>query len=313
MSRDARIAEVTASQYGVISLRQLAACGLSASAARSRLAARRLHRVYRGVYSPGLFLPALGAEAAALLACGPSAVLSHRTAAALHALRLDNRRVIDVTAGRLHGRRQGTIATHSAARLRPVDTTIVGGLPVTSIARTVLDCTPRLGRRGTEKLCQAAVLQQTFDLRAFESVLQHLRGHPGAPKLAGALEDLTRSKGTTVSPPEDALLAAFRAAGLPEPECNAPIELPDGSWIRADFLWRRHRLIVEADPRGTHDRTASYRSDRRRDREARRLGFETARFSDHDIENSAGCAREVHDLLRSMESNQTVASSGESV
>ncbi len=51
-----------------------------------------------------------------------------------------------------------------------------------------------------------------------------------------------------------------------------------------DFLFRAERLIVEADPAASHDRTSSYRSDRRRDRALKRVAsLDTMRFSDEDL------------------------------
>lgn len=154
---DFRVARVAAAQHGAISVSQLGDCGLSGRAVRGRTAVGRLHRCHRGVYRLGAQrLSPLGAVAAALLACGPGAVASHLTAAWLHALRPDARAVIDVSARSV--RRRENLVVHCVANLRPVDTTVVDGLPVTSIARTVLDCTPRLGRRGAETLCQEAIL-----------------------------------------------------------------------------------------------------------------------------------------------------------
>jgi hypothetical protein len=295
---DAGIAKVADAQHGAISLAQLGACGLGDSAVRGRVAAGRLHRLHRGVYAPGhLRLPRWGAIAAAVLACGPGAVASHLTAASLHALRRDGRSVIDVTVASRTGRRHGRVVTHTAATVRPQDITVIDGIPVTSVARTLLDCAPLVGCRGTEKLCQEAELRRVIDGSAIQRVLAHVPGHPGAGTLVAALDDLAQAHGITATGLEDLFLAAFRKAGLPEPECNAPIRRPDGSWAYADFLWADARLIVEADSRTYHNHVRAYRSDRRRDRALRRIGYETMRFSDEDAQDVAACAAEVADFL----------------
>src|SRR5438477_8530835 len=89
LSQDARIAALAARQHGVFTLDQLRSCGVPSSTVRNRAATGRLHRLYRGVYSlvPGELLTAKGNWMAAVLACGEGAVLSHRSAAALHELR----------------------------------------------------------------------------------------------------------------------------------------------------------------------------------------------------------------------------------
>jgi hypothetical protein len=84
-------------QHGVIARRQLLEFGLGAEAIKSRIATGRLHPVHRGVYAVGR--PGLTREGlwmAAVLACGPGAVLSHGSAAALWGIRRPVAR-IDVT------------------------------------------------------------------------------------------------------------------------------------------------------------------------------------------------------------------------
>lgn len=291
---DGRIALVADRQHGVIGLCQLCACGLGESGVRRRVRSGRLYRLHRGVYTPGRRrLPRYGPVAAAVLAHAPGASASHRTAGWLRALRHDGRVVVDV-AVRSPGRRRGGVITHSARRLRPQDISIVEGIPATSVARTLLDCAPDIGRRGTEKMVAEAERLGCFDLGAVRELLAHMAGHPGRGILRDAVVDAATAHGHTASDAEDLLLAAFRAAGLPEPECNPAIRLDDGSFAYPDFLWRSARLVVEADPRGTHDTTANYRSDRRRDRALRRVGdFETMRFSDADLRNPAACAAEA--------------------
>src|SRR3954451_23722688 len=85
---DRAIAEEAERQCGVISAAQIWALGLSPRAVRHRAAAGRLHRVYPGVYAVGhAVLGPDGRRMAAVLACGPGAVLSHRSAADLWEIR----------------------------------------------------------------------------------------------------------------------------------------------------------------------------------------------------------------------------------
>src|SRR5688572_22895004 len=92
---------VAEAQEGVIGLAQLRALGLSESAVRQRVRKGLLVRLHRGVYALGHRVLSRRARwIAAVLACGPDAVLSHRDAAALWGIRKDNRSMIDVTAPR---------------------------------------------------------------------------------------------------------------------------------------------------------------------------------------------------------------------
>ena len=175
---------------------------------------------------------------------------------------------------------------------------MVDGIPVTSVARTLLDCAPIVGRRGTENLIQKADWNANFDLRAVHDLMAHVPGHRGVATLRAALGDAAGARGVTASRVEDEVLLALRAAGAREPECSPPIGLGGGAFAYPDFLWRRETLAVEIDPRSTHDRTASYRSDRQRDRALRRAaGIETMRFCDDDLVDPAACAAEVVDEL----------------
>ena len=78
------LAQLAARQWGVLSRAQLLAIGLGADAIEWRARSGRLHRVHHGVYAVGhTALRREGRFLAAVLACGPGAVLSHRSAAAL--------------------------------------------------------------------------------------------------------------------------------------------------------------------------------------------------------------------------------------
>lgn len=86
---DAQVARLAARQHVVFSLAQLVELGLAPRAVQQRAATGRLHRIHRGVYSlvPSELLGWRGRYLAAVLACGPGAVLSHRSAAHLLGLR----------------------------------------------------------------------------------------------------------------------------------------------------------------------------------------------------------------------------------
>jgi predicted transcriptional regulator of viral defense system len=138
--RDVAIARLAARQLGVVSLTQLKALGLTASAVRSRVASGRLHRVYRGVYAVGHGrLTVEGHWLAAVLACGHKAVLSHRSAAGLWSLRPDNRANTDVSLPSRSARSRPGIDVHRSVTIMPADCTIKDAIPCTTLARTLLD------------------------------------------------------------------------------------------------------------------------------------------------------------------------------
>src|SRR2546421_6865091 len=127
-------------QHGVVARWQLTHMGLGEGAVDYWLRTGRMHRLHQGVYAVGhTVLGWKGRVMAAVLACGPERVASHRDALMIWDLRRSTSPTIDVTVpGRSRGRRNG-IRVHRVRDLHPDDRTAVDGIPVTSLARTLLD------------------------------------------------------------------------------------------------------------------------------------------------------------------------------
>jgi very-short-patch-repair endonuclease len=242
--REVALAALADRQHGVVSLAQLEALGLSASAVRGRVASGRLHGIHRGVYAVGRArLTRDGRSMAAVLACGPEAVLSHRSAAAHWGLIADNRAVSDVSVPRSGPRRRM-------------------GIVVPAVE-------------------QAGVLR-LFDLRAIEALLARVGNHAGAGALGGVLAGLEEPT-LTRSDAEEAFLALCRAGSLPSPTVNRALVVDQGAPIEADFLWRRERLAVEVDAFGTQGGPQAFERDRLRDQRLRLAGYEPVRFTRRQI------------------------------
>lgn len=137
-SRNERLNAIARRQHSLVTLAQLDECGFPPRVSRRMVEAGRLERVRRGVYRLCGAPPTWRAAAlAAVLAAGGDAVLSHRSAAALWGL-LDHHDLagIDVLGRRLC--RQPGIVSHRAV-LRDQDRTARDGIPVTTVARTLVD------------------------------------------------------------------------------------------------------------------------------------------------------------------------------
>ncbi len=126
---------------------------------------------------------------AAVLACGPGAVLSHRTAAALHELRRTDRRKIDVTVPSRRGRAHSTIDIHRSTTLTGADVTVLNGIPCTTVARTLFDLAAVVNRRSLERAFDQAEILDVFDLGAIEDQLERNRTRPAAAKIRALLEE----------------------------------------------------------------------------------------------------------------------------
>lgn len=280
---------------------QLLAAGLSSSSIDRLVHSGHLVRVHRCVYAvPGTAELPLARETAAVLACGPGAMLSHHSAAVLWQLRLGVSDPIHIT---VPDERRGTsskpgIRVHRSTTLAREDIVLHHGLPVTSPARTLLDVAATLPDSDLERLLAEAVFARRLTApSAIERVLARAGGHPGAPRLRRLIRAIrtTRTATTdtrTQSNPEREFHALIRKAGLPTPQQQVPV-----LDFVLDFYWPAYRLAVEVDTYATHGSPIRFASDRRRD--ARLLaekGIRVIRFTDVQIER---CPEEVIALLAS--------------
>jgi predicted transcriptional regulator of viral defense system len=272
---EAAIAELAGAQHAVFSLDQLVAFGLARSSVRSRAAGSRLHRIHHTVYSlvPRSLLTREGHWLAAVLACGEGAVLSHRTAAALHGLRPTQRAKIDVTVPRRSARRHKGVDLHRSTTLAPEDVTIVDGIPCTTVARALLDLAEVVDPRALERAFDQAEAQEVLDLNLILDQLERNRSRRGARRVKRVLETCYIGSAPTESELEEAFFAICRRIKAPLPEVQKWIDLGDGgSMIRADFLWRQQRVIVETDG-GFHGTRQARERDPRRDQRALVAGW----------------------------------------
>jgi predicted transcriptional regulator of viral defense system/very-short-patch-repair endonuclease len=291
--RERAIQELAARQQRVVSLPQLRALGLTASTVRNRVAAGKLRRVHHGVYAVGLApLSIEGAYMAAVLACGPGAALSHRSAADLMGLRPCSRPSVDVTAPARAGKARKGIDVHRATGLIDRDTTNVGGIPCTTVARTLLDLATTIDRTALERAIEQAEKLRIFDLTAVMDVTTRARDRRAAAALDAALSAYTPEPAFTRSELEKRFLALCRAAGLPLPRANNVTGSDE-----IDFTWPDRRLMVETDSLRHHGTRAAFERDRRRDQRRTAAGWRVVRFTWRQLDEAPA---EVAATLRSL-------------
>jgi hypothetical protein len=204
-------------------------------------------------------------------------VLSHRDAAQLWQLRHSNSAYIEVTVPTLNGRRkQQGIRIHRSGRLRPEDVTVRDGIPVTTLARTLLDLADVLQRQALKRVITEAEYTNQFDLIAINAVVSANPGRASA-KLMAAIDgagDRTRSE------LEDRFLALLDRHGVEPPQT--------GVWIdgyELDFLWTRAGLAVELDGFAAHKTRSTFNADRLRDRRLWRRGLRTMRLTGQALQD----------------------------
>jgi hypothetical protein len=278
LETDRQIAALAARQHGVVRHEQLRALGLTQRVIQHRRAAGRLIDLHRMVYAVGHDrLSPTGRRLGAVWGYGPKAVLSHRSAAAAWNLRAGGGNRLDVTVPARSGNEREGTRLHLTRR--PLETTRIDLLPVTTPARTILDLAGILTPHHVEAALKQAELLDLFDLRALRAVVAAHPRHPGRRPLAGMLDEAAR-RGLTLTLSELEILfrALCGAHRLPYPAVNAR---PLG--FRVDFLWTAARLVVETDGWGTHRTRAAFEEDRARDQALAVAGYRTVRFTHRQV------------------------------
>ena len=240
---DVELAELAEGQEGKVSRWQLLLRDVSSAEVDHRL--RRgslLPDEFDGVYSVGHrpSTPLSRYWGATLTA--PERVLSHASLAALHGVRFDASFVTVTQPGSGGPRRFGPLLVLRSTCLDG-DLTDVGGLPVTTGARMVLDLAPHLTEKALDKLVRESIrLRVTTRFELHATVMAH-RGRRGVADVRAVLAryealQLERTK----SDAEALALQLLARHGRPAPLVNVR-----HAGEEADLSWPSDRLIIELD------------------------------------------------------------------
>ena len=281
--RHQKMAATAARQHGVIAVWQLKRLGYTRNAIDGLARQGHLHRIYRGVYAVGhRRLTQRARWTAAVLACGPHAALSHRSAVALWEIRPAVAGPVDVTVPGRTRRGQKGIRIHSVRRLAEEDRINYDGIPVTSVHRTLLDYAEVARRQQLRLAIEAADRRELFDLRAMDACLARNPGRHGQKPLKATLAELRGPAPWTRSELERRFLALIREAGLPEPQVNV---LVAGELV--DCFWPEHGVVVELDSWEFHKGRVQFENDRARDIKLQLAGCRVFRVTQPRIEFEA--------------------------
>jgi very-short-patch-repair endonuclease len=288
---DLAVQRLASTQHGVVAQSQLIDLGLTPQAIYRRRLRGNLIALHRGVYAVGhIALTARSRELAAVLACGPEAMLSHRSAAALWGLRRTSSPRIEVTAPRGRKPRDG-IVVHRSRVLEEEDRALMDAIPITSVARTLVDLADVLQPSSLEKAVNEAELLGLFDFCGLERTLERVFPRRGRGRLAGVLQAYRSQPQFTRSSGERRLLRVCREHGLPCPKANL--------WVAGheiDLYWPDARLAVEFDGRAVHRTTRAFHDDRRRDRALAACGIQVVRVTERDLDDEATLAGELQQI-----------------
>jgi hypothetical protein len=264
----------------VISALQLRGLGLDRYWVWRRVDSGLLHRVYRGVYSVGVpRVSVRGRYLGGVLACGSGARLSHRAGADLWDLR-PNATYVEVT---VPHKRLGPpgVRVHRTRMLDPQDFTVKDGIPVTSVARTLLDLSAVLEPPDLAAALDRAERLRIFDLSAVNDVLDRAKGRRGAAALRSAIAAYEPS--TQKSKLERRFKTLLRTApDIPSPFFNAAVEGENGTH-EVDAFWANPGLAIQLDGFDFHRTRRDRERDAASDADLELVGHRVMRLTWDDV------------------------------
>lgn len=299
-ARGRAIATLAGRQLLLITSSQLRHAGVSRNAIHNAARRNRLHRLHHGVYAT--HPPPYSRNQrwlAAVLACGPGAVLSHEPAAMLQGFLDVGHWIPHVTSPDGRGRSRTGIVVHDGA-VDPRDYRRVDSIPCTSADRVLVDLAPSRDEAELERLLVAAESLGLVKRGRLGALVEERRGRPGIARLASilALEPVLAR-----SDLEAVFLPIWRLAGVPRPRVNFPIAVPTGPRpLTVDLAWPEQRLAVELDSQRFHGDWAAAARDRERDQSLALAGWACHRFARHtalaEPRSVAGRLRALWELRR---------------
>lgn len=267
---------LAARQHGAISREQLLRGGLTRRAIEHRISTGRLYPLARGVYAVGRpDLPRHGLLMVAVLSCGPGAVVSHESAAALWGIRRARGSIIDVTVPPAARRRRPGVRLHRHD-LDPADRAARDRVPTTGIHRTLLDLAAGLRRDPVEAAVNEADKLGLTTPDRLRSDLERYEGHRGVALLREILDRGTFA--LTDSELERRFLRLARRAGLGLPQTGRRV-----NGFKVDFFWPELGLVVETDGLRYHRTAGAQARDRLRDQAHAAAGLTALRFTNAQV------------------------------
>jgi hypothetical protein len=261
--------------------------GFTKSGIEHRVEAGRLHPIVRGVYAVGRRdLSREERWMAAVLACGPGALLSHRSAAALWGFGKEHRDYIDVSVSRASEVRLNGVRCHRRPSLSSRELTVHLNIPLTQPVRTFLDLATVTGPKTVERAINEADKLEVIDADALREALDDHPGQPGIRLLRHVLDKHTFRLS------DDELERLFRpiaaAAGLPVPLTKQIVNA-----FEVDFFWPDLGFVVETDGWRYHRTPSAQTRDALRFQAHVANGLTPLRFSHYQVKYEPAHVKDV--------------------
>ena len=255
---DALIRRLGEANNRVVTRRVLDAAEIGTNVITHRVAIGMLYRIHHGVYllDPPEKASRVTLMTAAVEACGPTALLSHRSAAELWELLPQHRGHMEVTVVAHNAGDRPGIRRHRVHELDRADVRTRHGVRVTSPARTVLD---NARHPDLEELIGTGLARGIVTERQIEQAIERCVSRRGVRRVHALLRQDGGARRTRLWA-ERRLLFLVREAGLPVPLTNKMLY-----GCQVDAVWPEYKLVVEVDSWRFHGDRDAFETDRARD------------------------------------------------
>lgn len=213
---------------------------------------------------------------AATLACGPTAVLSHGSAAELWGIGSESEDAVEISVRAPSPRERPGVKVYRRPRLEDRDVAVFSHIPVTAVVRTMIDCSTQLDAAGVERMVNEADARRLVRLDTLRAELESRPGQWGIAKLRDLID--RRTFRLTDSELERRFLALVQEAGLGPPATGRYL-----NGFKVDFFWPRLGLVVETDGLTYHRTPAQQKRDHVRDQTHTAAGLTPLRFTHEQV------------------------------
>jgi len=285
------IASRAGRQHGLITRQQLYELELGDASVRYRVRAGQLQRVRHDVFAiPGAPQTREQSYLAAVLAFGPGAVLSHESAAVLWEVPNIAHERLELTSARAHRVRLRGVTAHRSVAFLSEEHTVRHEIPVTTVARTLVDLSARLSVLQLGIATDDALRRNVLTLNALRRCVGGLG--PARGRRTSRVHEVLAARPPGYEPGDSDLemrvLRAVVAAGLPEPVQQHWVRLPT-RLCRIDLAYPEPiRLAIEVDGFGPHNTRHAFDHDRARANDLVLAGWTVLRFTSATSDDQIG-------------------------
>jgi very-short-patch-repair endonuclease len=268
---------IAAAQCGVFSRAQALAAGYTESRIRHLVAIGTWLRCHPGIYCLAGVATSFDMNAwIAVLAAGPEARLSHRTAGKLQRVEGAPQPVLfDVSVPEVRVPRSVPRAKIHRTTLAAEDVAVCQGFPVTSIARTLVDLARTLPIETGSRIVADALRTGRVQVAVVEQTIGRLANCVGIERARRALANADPALESVL---ERELLVLLRRAGL-NPVAQYVVTVGGRAIARVDFALPGIRLAIEADGYGTHAQHVGFERDREKSADLQLAGWHLLSFT----------------------------------